>query len=45
MPPSVRTEHGITTMPSVRNEPDETVAPISPGECTTLASPRTCSTV
>ena len=39
------TEHGITTMPSVLNEPDESEAPMSPWLCTTLASPRTCSTV
>ena len=44
MPASVRTEHGITTMPSVMNEPDEIVAPMSPWQCTTLASARTCST-
>ena len=45
MPASVRTEQGITTMPSVLNEPDEIEAPMSPWLCTTVASPRTCSTV
>ena len=32
-------------MPSVLNEPDEIDAPMSPWLCTTLARPRTCSTV
>ena len=45
IPPSVRTEQGMTTMPSVRNDPDEIVAPMSPWLCTTVASARTCSSV
>jgi len=45
MPASVCTEHGMTTMPSVLNEPEEIDAPMSPWLWTTLASERTCSTV
>ena len=45
MPPSVRTEQGMTTMPSVMNEPEEIEAPMSPWLCTTVASARTGSTV
>jgi hypothetical protein len=45
MLPSVRTEQGMTTMPSVMKEPEEIEAPMSPWLWTTVASARTCSTV
>ncbi|CAM5639837.1 hypothetical protein SFUMM280S_01962 [Streptomyces fumanus] len=41
MPARVFMEQGTTTMPSVRNEPEEMVAPWSSGACATSASAAT----